>query len=82
MASAAWCSLAVEVRTSTRTWGSIRLIRRVAAMPSSFGMATSIRMTSGLTEAAKSTASSPLFASPTISTFSPLNNAPSACRIS
>ena len=50
---------------STRTFGapSIAVITRVACRPSSTGMRTSIRITSGCSSAARAIASSPFTAS-------------------
>src|ERR1019366_3869133 len=55
------------LRASTRAWGLAAVRRRVASMPLSSGMATSITTISGRSSAARSTASRPLPASPTIS---------------
>ena len=51
----------------TRVWGVEAASRRVASMPFSSGMLTSITTTSGFSRSANSTASRPLPASPTIS---------------
>ncbi len=52
---------------STRACGAFSAMRRVASMPFSSGMATSITTTSGFSLAASSSASRPFPASPTIS---------------
>ena len=52
---------------TTRACGTLSPMRRVASMPFSSGMATSITTISGLSDSASSSASRPLPASPTIS---------------
>ena len=55
------------VRTTTPTSGSTSRKRRVASMPFRSGICMSMRITSGLTSVARSTASFPVAASPTTS---------------
>src|SRR5437867_7908509 len=55
------------LRASTRARGAEREIRRVASMPFSSGIATSMTTTSGSKRSASSTASRPVPASPTTS---------------
>src|SRR5690349_619264 len=65
MADASTSSSACMVSMTTRTWGSDARISRVAPTPSSSGMVTSIRTTSGCSRWARSTAWAPSAASPT-----------------
>jgi len=55
------------VKMSTRADGTVRVIRRVASIPSSTGMRMSISTTSGLTRLTAATASEPSAASATTS---------------